>query len=130
MKITRLSQSSNIDKNTLFVGKFKSVEQAKKFCKQKFGRLPRMGYEMMIEYDFVEITEDKVGTVYHGTHKFKYKTYLAYEAGGFRLWTWIDVNPARAQDYEHQADVQKYLDSGNQRSPSPITPPNWKPSQA
>ena len=130
MKITRLSQSSNIDKNTLFIGKFNSVDQAKKFCKQKFGRLPRVGYEMMIEYDFVEVSEDKVGSPQHGTHKYKYKTNLANEAGGFRLWTWIDAFPAKTQDYEHQAEVMKSWDRGDKRYPLPITPQNWKPGLA
>ena len=65
----------NIDGNTKAVS-FKSVAAAKRYAKEKFGHLPRVGYEMTMVSG-----EDAKGR--------DYTTYLVNRSGWFRLWTCI-----------------------------------------
>lgn len=69
-------------------------------CKQKFGRLPRIGYEMTIDEGTVQrgglIRELDGSTTksFEGMRPHKYETYLQNIAGAkFRVWTHVDVVP-------------------------------------
>lgn len=83
----------DVDKNTLLVGKISSTEQAKKMCKEKFNKLPRPGYEIIIDNGLIDI-DDKGGL--HS--KAEYRTHLQNNADTFRVWTWIDVSPYTAKE--------------------------------
>jgi len=68
----------NIDQNTKLIGHFKNVTEAGKKCIEKHGRLPKVGYQMIID---------------EGTEPFHYKTYLENISEKLRVWTWLDSIP-------------------------------------
>lgn len=84
---------TEVDKNTLGIGKITSVNQAKKICKEKNGGFPRPGHEMLIDEGYTEMSTNDPGKVWHGKHKYKYKTYLQNNAGLFRVWSYISPSP-------------------------------------
>ena len=88
------SKSQDVDENTLLVGKVHSLGDAKKMCQEKFGKIPRVGYEIKIDEGETTIKERALGAGGMMTNQqYKYKTYLQNNAGQFRVWTWIDVSP-------------------------------------
>jgi hypothetical protein len=100
MKIYRLAyevpESSSpywteVDKNTLIIGKIKSANQAKKLIKN----LPRLGHETVVDKGIVNLKYEMDGSrqVFvrddeNGLPR-EYKTYLQNNAGRFRVWTYI-----------------------------------------
>ena len=66
----------NIDENTKAVGSFKSVAAAKRYAVAEFGRLPKLGHEIVVARG-----KDTKGR--------DYTTYLVNRSGWFRLWTCI-----------------------------------------
>ena len=86
-----------VDQNTIMIGKVKSLAEAKKLCIQVNGRLPRIGYEMQIDTGVKTLKlgdpPGERGTIWSSPNEHKYRTYLANEAGAYRVWTYISVNP-------------------------------------
>lgn len=58
-----------------------SIDEAKRLCKALIGRLPRMGYEVLVKIDKVQTKEGMR----------KHKVYLVNESGRYRTWEWIAV---------------------------------------
>jgi hypothetical protein len=88
---------TEVDKNTLIVGKIKTVADAKRLCKPYITKLPRPGEETLIDSGTVKLRhtlKDGRMTYYRddadGLPR-QYKTYLENNAGRFRVWTWISV---------------------------------------
>ena len=59
-----------------------TIKRAKEICKSKYGRLPRPGYEMLVETG--------------ARDRFEYKVWLINEAGRFRVREWESVTLAPA----------------------------------
>lgn len=74
-----------VDKNSKLVG-ITSVSQCKKICNELHGRLPRVGYEILVRKGQTKET--------HTGRNHEYHLYLANEAGKYRVWTWINGTPA------------------------------------
>lgn len=69
-----------------------TIEQAKKICKEKFHKLPRIGYEIEIEsgvedYWVLDLDGKKV------VGKFKYAVHLENNAGTYKIWEWHNPFP-------------------------------------
>lgn len=67
-----------------------TLNQAKQLCRDKNGRLPRCGYEVLIasgreDYTFTDLD----GHV--KTRNVEFHTYLQNESGRYRVWTWHGV---------------------------------------
>lgn len=82
-----------IDENTRIVGKVGSLKDAMALCRQKYRRLPRPGYEILIDSGDVKIKGSQPGTVWEGEQSYAYKTYLTNHADQYRVWTWISSSP-------------------------------------
>ena len=92
----KMAQSQNIDKNTKLVWNISTITQAKTMCVNKNKRLPKMGYEMIIDVGTVNLpfNSNEMAVPY------RFQTYLQNNASTYSVWTWIAVN----------ADVPNYLD--------------------
>lgn len=95
-QLTKESALDDVDEHTKWIGKITSVAQAKKVCVEKNGRLPRVGYEMIIDTGEIEASNDFIDengklNKMHGHRMAPYKTYLQNNAGSFRVWTWVSV---------------------------------------
>lgn len=71
-----------------------TIKQAQEMCKAKFGKLPRMGYESLIHEGTAKRNDGFGGMV--GEYKCQTRTYLQHNGNGFRVWTWVNVNPITA----------------------------------
>jgi hypothetical protein len=103
MKILKIANIiGGIDKNTLIVGKIKTIEEAKRICRNSQAKsLPNPGYEVLVDSGTVKL-DYKPNSIMYPDKPFiyersengldrKYKTYLQNNAGTFRVWTWIYV---------------------------------------
>lgn len=66
--------NTKIDKNTIAIGRIKSINDAKKICIEKWGKIPSCGNEMIID---------------EGNNP-KYRTYLQNNSGSYKILTWIE----------------------------------------
>jgi hypothetical protein len=117
--IKKASKSQeDIDKNTIFIGKIKSTEEAKKLCQEKHKKLPKIGYEIVIEEGVTESHETKNEegkVVSFGKHK--YRTYLQNKANIFRVRTWIDVSPYSAPEKTEKTQKTENKPGNKTREP-------------
>ena len=60
-----------------------TLSEAKNKARVILGRLPKCGYEVMIDSGYTDTAK-------------QYKTFLVNEGGSYRIWQWIDPNT----DYE------------------------------
>lgn len=97
-----------IDYNTLIVGKIKTIEEAKRICKNSRARsLPNPGYEVLVDSGIVKL-DYKATSSYNSPFTYErndengvprqYQTFLTNEAGTFRVWTYISMNIKQAQN--------------------------------
>ena len=107
MKIYKLSSDpffTEVDKNTLIVGKIGTVGEAKELCRalpnpSKTNPYPGPGHETLVDSGTVGLAYSPTSSptkpmTYrqddNGIPK-RYKTYLQNNSGSFRVWTWIEV---------------------------------------
>jgi hypothetical protein len=63
-----------------------TIKRAKELAKEKLGRYPRIGHELMVEKGYIEFPAEQ--------GKYRYETYLSNEGGKFRVWTWYAITPS------------------------------------
>ena len=95
MKIYKIALGG-VDKNTLIVGKIKTIEEAKRICKNSQAKsLPNPGYEVLVDSGIVKLDYKATsggGYSYDSPFTYdrsengvprSYKTYLVNESGTF-----------------------------------------------
>ena len=67
------------------------IKRAQIVARRRLGRLPRIGYEVLVASGVRQCTVRDAANRPMRSH-FPYLTYLANECGDLRLWTWTSVN--------------------------------------